>query len=169
MRDALGRGWQGPTIQVDFNFPERFDMTFVGADGKEQRPVMVHRTVLGSMERFVGGLIEHYAGAFPVWLSPVQVQVIPIADRHHEYALSVLSQLKEAELRAQIDDSSDRMNAKVRKAQLQKIPYMLIVGDREVEAGAVSVRLRSEEDLGPKPLAEFIAMAQQAVADKANV
>ena len=169
MRDALGRGWQGPTIQVDFNFPERFDMTFVGADGKEQRPVMVHRTVLGSMERFVGGLIEHYAGAFPVWLSPVQVQVIPIADRHHEYALSVLSQLKEAGLRAQIDDSSDRMNAKVRKAQLQKIPYMLIVGDREVEAGAVSVRLRSEEDLGPKPLAEFIAMAQQAVADKANV
>ncbi len=169
MRDALGRGWQGPTIQVDFNFPERFDMTFVGQDGAEHRPVMVHRTVLGSMERFVGGLIEHYAGAFPVWLSPLQVEIIPIADRHHEYAREVLRQLKEAGLRAEVDDSDDRMNAKVRKAQLQKIPYMLIVGDREVEAGTVAVRLRSEEDLGPKPVDEFIAMVQKAVEEKTTV
>ncbi len=169
MRDALGRGWQGPTIQVDFNFPERFDLTFVGQDGIEHRPVMVHRTVLGSMERFVGGLIEHYAGAFPVWLSPLQVEIIPIADRHQEYAREVLRQLREAGLRAEVDDSDDRMNAKVRKAQLQKVPYMLIVGDREVEAGTVSVRLRSEEDLGPKPLDEFIAMVQQAVEEKATV
>jgi len=169
MRDALGRGWQGPTIQVDFNFPERFDMTFVGEDGREHRPVMVHRTVLGSMERFVGGLIEHYAGAFPVWLSPVQVEIIPIADRHNEYAFAVLERLKEAGLRAEVDDSDDRMNAKVRKAQLQKIPYMLILGDREVEAGTVSVRLRTEEDLGPKPVDEFIAMAQQTVEQKLNI
>jgi len=166
MRDALGRGWQGPTIQVDFNFPERFDLTFVGKDGKEHRPVMVHRTVLGSMERFVGGLIEHYAGAFPVWLSPVQVQIIPIADRHNEYAASVLKRLCEAGLRAEMDDSDERMQAKVRKAQLQKVPYMLIVGDRESKAGTVSVRLRSEEDLGPKSLDEFIAVAQKAVAEK---
>jgi len=169
MRDALGRGWQGPTIQVDFNFPERFDMTFVGQDGAEHRPVMVHRTVLGSMERFVGGLIEHYAGAFPVWLSPMQAEIIPIADRHQEYANEVLRRLKDAGLRAEVDDSDDRMNAKVRKAQLQKIPYMLIVGDREVEAGTVSVRLRSEQDLGPKPVDEFIAMVQQAVDEKATV
>lgn len=169
MRDALGRGWQGPTIQVDFNFPERFDLTFVGEDGKEHRPVMVHRTVLGSMERFVGGLIEHYAGAFPVWLSPVQVQVIPIADRHHEYASAVLKRLQEAGLRAKLDDSAERMNAKVRNAQLQKIPYMLIIGDKEVEAGTVSVRLRSEENLGAKALDEFIAMAQKAIAEKANL
>ncbi len=169
MRDALGRGWQGPTIQVDFNFPERFDLTFVGQDGQEHRPVMVHRTVLGSMERFVGGLVEQYAGAFPVWLSPVQVQIIPIADRHNEYAHQVLERLKQAGLRAELDDSSERMNAKVRKAQLQKIPYMLIMGDREMEAGTVAVRLRTEEDLGPKPLDEFIAMAQDAVQAKANV
>jgi len=169
MRDALGRGWQGPTIQVDFNFPERFDMTFVGQDGAEHRPVMVHRTVLGSMERFVGGLIEHYAGAFPVWLSPMQAEIIPIADRHQEYANEVLRRLKDAGLRVEVDDSDDRMNAKVRKAQLQKIPYMLIVGDREVEAGTVSVRLRSEQDLGPKPVDEFIAMVQQAVDEKATV
>jgi threonyl-tRNA synthetase len=169
MRDALGRGWQGPTIQVDFNFPERFDLTFVGDDGKQHRPVMVHRTVLGSMERFVGGLIEHYAGAFPVWLAPVQVQVIPIADRHVEYAKSVLQRLQDAELRAKLDDSADRMNAKVRNAQLQKIPYMLILGDKEVETGAVSVRLRNGENLGAQPLDEFVATALQVIADKANV
>jgi threonyl-tRNA synthetase len=169
MRDALGRGWQGPTIQVDFNFPERFDLKFVGEDGQDKQPVMVHRTVLGSMERFVGGLIEHYAGAFPVWLAPVQVKVIPIADRHNEYGRQVLGQLVEAGLRAEIDDSADRMNAKVRKAQMEKIPYMLVMGDKEVEAGTVSVRLRSEENLGPRPLDEFIAMARQVIADKKNV
>ena len=169
MRDALGRAWQGPTIQVDFNFPERFDMTYVGKDGKEHRPVMVHRTVLGSMERFVGGLIEHYGGAFPVWLSPVQVQLIPIADRHVEYAASVVMRLRDAGLRAELDDSDDRMRAKIRKAQMQKIPYMLVVGDREAEAGTVSVRLRTEEDLGPKPVDEFVVIAQEAVTAKRNI
>ncbi len=169
MRDALGRGWQGPTIQVDFNFPERFDLKFVGEDGQDKRPVMVHRTVLGSMERFVGGLIEHYTGAFPVWLAPVQVKVIPIADRHNDYARQVLGKLREAGFRAELDDTADRMNAKVRKAQLEKVPYMLVMGDKEAEAGTVSVRLRSEENLGPRPLDEFIAMAHQAIADKKNV
>lgn len=169
MRDALGRGWQGPTIQVDFNFPERFDLTFIGEDGKPHRPVMVHRTVLGSMERFVGGLIEHYAGALPVWLSPVQVQIIPIADRHHAYAQSIFKRLQDEDVRAKVDDSSERMNAKVRYAQMQKIPYMLILGDKEKESGAVSVRLRSEENLGARPLEEFIAMVKKAIADKTNV
>jgi len=169
MRDALGRAWQGPTIQVDFNFPERFDMAYVGKDGKEHRPVMVHRTVLGSMERFVGGLIEHYGGAFPVWLSPVQVQLIPIADRHVEYASSVAERLREAGLRAKLDDSDDRMRAKIRKAQVERIPYMLVIGDREAEAGTVSVRLRTEENLGPRPVDEFIAMAQEAIAAKRNI
>jgi threonyl-tRNA synthetase len=168
MRDALGRGWQGPTIQVDFNFPERFDLKFVGEDGQDRRPVMVHRTVLGSMERFVGGLIEHYAGAFPVWLAPVQVKVIPIADRHNDYARQVLTRLLEADIRAEVDDTADRMNAKVRKAQMEKVPYMLVMGDKEVEAGTVSVRLRSEENLGPKPLDEFISLVQQAIAEKKN-
>jgi len=166
MRDALGRGWQGPTIQVDFNFPERFDLTFVGEDGREHRPVMVHRTVLGSMERFVGGLIEHYAGAFPVWLSPVQAAVIPIADRHHGYAHQVAGQLRDAGIRVEVDDSSDRMQAKIRKAQLQKIPYMLVIGDREQEGAAVAVRLRTEENLGAMPVADFIGRAQKAIADK---
>jgi threonyl-tRNA synthetase len=169
MRDALDRGWQGPTIQVDFNFPARFDLKYVAEDGQERCPVMVHRTVLGSMERFVGGLVEHYAGAFPAWLAPVQIEVIPIADRHNDYARQVLDKLRAADLRAEVDDSTERMNAKVRKAQMQKVPYMLVVGDKEAEAGTVSVRLRTEENLGPKPLDEFIAMVQQVVAEKKNV
>ena len=169
MRDALGRGWQGPTIQVDFNFPERFDLHFVGQDGKEHRPVMVHRTVLGSMERFVGGLIEHYAGAFPVWLSPVQAFLIPIADRHRDYARQVYQRLIDAGIRAKVDDSDERMNAKIRNAQMQKVPYILVMGDREVEAGSVAVRLRTEENLGAKPVDEFIAMAREAITSKGNV
>jgi len=127
---------------------------------------MVHRTVLGSMERFVGGLIEHYAGAFPVWLSPVQAVVIPIADRHIEYARQVADQLRQAEIRVEVDDSGDRMQAKIRKAQLQKIPYMLIVGDREQEAGTVAVRLRTGKDLGAMPVADFLQRARQVIADK---
>ena len=157
--DAIGREWQGPTIQCDFNLPERFDMWYVGDDGGRHRPVMVHRTVLGSMERFVGGLIEHYAGAFPVWLAPVQAEVIPIADRHQEYAKQVVAQLKKHHLRGEADLSDGRMQGKIRDAQVQKIPYMLVVGDREAEAGAVSVRLRSGEDLKSMPLDRFIEIA----------
>lgn len=162
-KDALGRAWQGPTIQVDFNFPERFDLHYIGEDGQQHRPVMVHRTILGAMERFVGGLVEHYAGAFPVWLAPVQVTLIPIADRHREYARQVEQRLKDAGYRVEVDDSDDRMQAKIRKAQLDKVPYMLVIGDREIEAGAVAVRKRTGEDLRAKPVDEFLAMIAQDV------
>lgn len=164
--DSLGRGWQGPTIQVDFNLPERFDANYIGEDGQQHRVVMVHRTVLGSMERFVGGLVEHYGGAFPVWLAPVQAVVIPIADRHLEYAESVAKRLKEAGIRVEVDSGSDRMQNKIRQAQLQKVPYMLVAGDREAEADAVAVRLRSNENLGAQPVSEFIQMVTGLVDNK---
>jgi len=166
IKDALGRLWQCTTIQFDFNVPERFDMTFIAEDGREARPYMVHRALLGSLERFFGILIEHYAGAFPVWLAPVQAVLIPITDRHVEYARQVEMQLRAAGLRTEVDARSERMQAKIRDAQLQKIPYMLVVGDREVEAGTVAVRLRTEEDLGAKPVAELIAMAEEAIGEK---
>lgn len=166
VRDAINREWQLTTIQFDFNEPERFDMTYMGEDGQPHRPYMVHRALLGSMERFFGILIEHHGGAFPVWLAPVQAMLIPIADRHIDYARQVADQLKAAGLRAEVDDSGDRMGNKIRKAQEQKAPYMLVVGDKEVQAGAVAVRLRSGQDLGPKPVAEVVAMIQAAVARK---
>ena len=152
LRDALGRGWQGPTIQVDFNLPERFGLGFVGPDGSVQRPVMIHRTVLGSMERFVGGLIEHYGGAFPPWLAPVQVVVLPIADRHHEYAEKVGDELRQAGLRAEVDVRNEKIGFKIRWHEMQKVPFMLIVGDREAETEAVSLRARGEGDQGSVPL-----------------
>jgi threonyl-tRNA synthetase len=166
VNDALGREWQLSTIQFDFNLPARFGLEYVGEDGKPHQPYMVHRALLGSMERFFGVLIEHYAGAFPVWLSPVQAAIIPIADRHVAYAKDVQKQLKAAGIRSEVDESSERMQAKIRSAQLQKIPYMLIIGDKEQAAGAVAVRLRSGEDLKAKPLAEFIAMARAAIDQK---
>ncbi len=166
VNDAIGREWQLSTIQFDFNEPERFDMTYVGEDGQEHRPYMIHRALLGSMERFFGVLIEHFGGAFPVWLAPVQAVLIPIADRHVEYAGQVAVQLKQAGLRVEVDESGDRMGNKIRKAQEQKIPYMLVVGDKEAEAGSVAVRLRTNENLGPKPVEEFIALARAAVAEK---
>ena len=166
IKDALGRSWQCTTIQFDFNIPERFDLTYIGPDGKEHRPYMVHRALLGSLERFFGVLIEHYAGAFPVWLAPVQARLIPITDRHHEYAYQVAARLKEDGLRVEVDDGHERMQAKIRKAQLEKIPYMLIVGNKEMAEGTVSVRLRTGEDLGPKPVEEFIAMAKEAIEEK---
>jgi threonyl-tRNA synthetase len=157
--DALGREWTGPTIQLDFNLPERFDVSYVGEDGERHRAVMIHRTLLGSMERFVGGLIEHYAGAFPVWLAPVQASIIPITDHQIEVSRSIQKRLQAAGLRAEVDESRDRMQAKIRNAQLQKVPYMLVVGKREVEQDAVAVRLRSGEDLGAMPVDEFIRLA----------
>jgi threonyl-tRNA synthetase len=166
IKDALGRLWQCTTIQVDFNLAERFDLTFIGEGGKEARPYMVHRALLGSLERFLGILIEHYGGAFPVWLSPVQAILIPITDRHVEYARHVEVQLRAAGLRTEVDSRRERMQAKIRDAQLQKVPYMLVVGDREMEAGAVAVRLRTEEDLGARSVEDFIAMAQEAIAEK---
>ncbi|MDY6916882.1 MAG: threonine--tRNA ligase [Chloroflexota bacterium] len=166
LKDALGRAWQGPTTQVDFNLPRRFDVTYVDSDGAEHPVVLVHRTVLGSMERFFGCLIEHYAGAFPIWLAPVQAMVIPIADRHLDYALGVDRQLKASGIRSQVDTRPERMNQKIRQAQLQKVPYMLIVGDREAESGAVSVRLRSGEDLGDLSLEAFMSVATKAIETK---
>jgi threonyl-tRNA synthetase len=154
--DAIGREWQLSTIQFDFNLPERFDMTYIGDDGAEHRPFMIHRALFGSLERFFGILIEHYGGAFPLWLSPVQATVIPIADRHLDFAYHVQRELKSRGLRVEVDDGGDRMGAKIRKAQLQKIPYMLVVGDREVEAGEVAVRDRSGGDLGAMPLFQLI-------------
>ena len=156
IRDAIGRLWQCTTVQFDFNLPERFGLTYIGEDGREHRPYMVHRALLGSLERFMGVLIEHYGGAFPTWLSPVQAVVIPIAERHLEYARQVQEQIAGAGIRVETDDRNERMNAKIRDAQLQKVPYMLVVGDREVEAEAAAVRLRSGENLGAVPVAQVI-------------
>ena len=150
--DALGREWQCPTIQFDFNLPERFDMTYIGEDGAEHRPFMVHRVLYGSLERFFGVLIEHYGGAFPLWLAPVQAVVIPIADRHMDHVHHVQRELRQHRLRVEVDSSGDRMGAKIRKAQLEKVPYMLVVGDREVESEQVSVRVRAGDDLGAMPI-----------------
>jgi threonyl-tRNA synthetase len=163
VKDALGREWQLSTIQFDFTLPERFDLTYVGEDGQEHRPYMIHRALLGSMERFMGVLIEHFSGAFPVWLAPVQAVFIPIADRHFEYVEQVATRLKAAGLRVEVDSRKERMNAKIRDAQMGKIPYMLIVGDREIEHGAVSVRLRSEENLGAMSVDQFLAFAKDQI------
>lgn len=166
LKDALGRLWQGPTIQVDFQMPERFDVNYVGEDGQEHQSVMIHRTVLGSMERFFACLTEHYAGAFPVWLAPLQAVVIPIADRHNAYATELFEQLRARDMRVQLDDRSERMNMKIRDAQLAKIPYMLIVGDKEIENRTASVRLRSGEDLGSVKIAEFVERVEGLVKSR---
>ena len=166
VKDALGREWQLSTIQFDFNEPERFDLSYIGEDGKEHRPYMVHRALLGSMERFFGVLIEHYAGAFPVWLSPKQVTLIPIADRHNDYAHEVAARLKKAGLRLTVDDGSDRMNAKIRNAQKQKVPYMLVIGDREMEEGQVALRRRSGESLPAMSVDAFIELALREIDEK---
>ncbi|MBI4334055.1 MAG: threonine--tRNA ligase [Chloroflexi bacterium] len=160
IRDAIGHQWQGPTIQVDFNLPQRFDVNYVGDDGKEHQVVMVHRTVLGSMERFMACLVEHYAGAFPVWLAPIQAALVPIADRHVPYARQIGHTLLQKAIRNKIDDRSERMNLKIREAQLEKVPYMLVIGDREMAGSQVAVRERSGKDLGPMALDRFIEMVQ---------
>jgi threonyl-tRNA synthetase len=160
IRDALGRAWQCTTVQFDFNMPERFQLAYIGEDGQPHRPVMIHRALLGSMERFFGILIEHYAGAFPVWLAPVQAVVLPIADRHLPYAEDVARRLRGAGLRAEVDARSERVGYKIREAQVQKVPYMLVVGDQEVASGTVAVRLRSGENLGPQPVDVVIARLQ---------
>jgi threonyl-tRNA synthetase len=166
IKDVLGRAWQCTTIQFDFNLPERFDMTYVGDDGLEHRPYMVHRALLGSLERFFGVLVEHYSGAFPVWLSPVQAKLIPIADRHIAYARAVADLLQAQGIRAEVDSSGERMRAKIRHAQLEKIPYMLVVGDREIAAEQVNVRLRDGNVPGAMPLEDFAALVHEAVAEK---
>jgi threonyl-tRNA synthetase len=165
IKDAIGRVWQCSTIQVDFNEPERFDLTYVGQDNAHHRPIMIHRALLGSMERFMGVLIEHYAGAFPLWLAPVQAVVIPIADRHSEYAGKVADDLRASGFRTEVDDRNEKTGYKIREAQLQKIPYMLVVGDREQEAGAVAVRSRSEGDLGAISVADLIEQFKKELTE----
>ncbi|MDA1256519.1 MAG: threonine--tRNA ligase [Chloroflexi bacterium] len=165
--DALGREWQLGTVQLDFSLPERFDLHYAAEDGTLQRPVVIHRAMLGSLERFMGVLIEHLAGALPVWLSPVQATVIPIADRHIEFGQTVVDKLRAAGVRADVDDGNDRMNAKIRAAQQRKIPYMLVVGDREQEAGQVAVRERAGGNLGAVDVDEFVTRIAREVADRA--
>ena len=166
LEDSLGRTWQCGTIQLDMIMPENFDMTYIGADGEKHRPVMIHRTIFGSIERFIGIMTEHFAGAFPLWLCPVQAMVIPISEAHHDYAQKVAAQLEAAGIRAQADYRSEKMNAKIRDAQLKKIPYMLVVGDKEVEAGTVSVRARNEERGGVKSVDQLVADLRKEIDDK---
>src|SRR5262249_37639887 len=162
--DAIGRSWQLTTVQFDFNLPARFGLEYVGEDGARHQPLMVHRALLGSVERFFGILIEHYAGAFPLWLAPVQAEICPVSEKVLDYARHITATLKDHGLRAHLDDRNEKLPAKIRDAQLQKIPYMLVVGAKEAEAGTVSVRHRSEGDLGPKPLAELVTALQQESA-----
>ncbi len=166
--DALGRKWQCATIQLDYQMPQRFDLKYVGADNSEHRPVVIHRAIFGSFERFMALLIEHFAGAFPLWLAPVQVRLLPIADRHLDYARETKSALERAGLRAELDERQEKIGYKIREAQLQKIPYMLVIGDREAAEGTVAVRTRAGGDQGARPVAEFVATAMAEVRDRAR-
>jgi threonyl-tRNA synthetase len=167
--DAIGRPWQLSTVQFDFNLPGRFELEYVGEDGSRHRPLMVHRALWGSVERFFGVLIEHYAGAFPAWLAPVQTSVLPLSEKTAEYARTVTKQLKDAGFRVHLDDRNEKLQAKIRDAQLQKIPYMLVVGGKEAEAGTVAVRHRTKGDLGPRPLDQFIADLRAEVDTRATL
>jgi len=166
VNDAIGREWQLSTIQFDFNEPERFDISYIGEDGQPYRPYMIHRALLGSLERFFGVLIEHYGGAFPVWLAPIQAELIPIADRHVDYANEVAAELRKQGIRIHVDSRSDRMNAKIRDAQNQKIPYMLVIGDKEIENKEVALRKRSGENPGAMKLEDFITLCKAEVSQK---
>jgi threonyl-tRNA synthetase len=168
VKDCLGREWQLGTIQVDYNLPERFGLEYIGADNRPHRPVMVHRAPFGSMERFIGILIEHFAGAFPLWLSPVQVAVLPVSDKYNEYARLVYAQLKRAGIRVELDDSSEKVGAKIRKATLDKVPYMAVVGQREAESNTVAVRHRTQGDRGAVSGGEFLASLQKEIASKGH-
>ena len=166
LQDCLGRTWQCGTIQLDFQLPERFELEYTGADGQKHRPIMIHRVVFGSIERFIGILIEHFAGAFPLWLAPEQVRILPISERHHEKAREIYQQLFDAGMRVEIDERSEKIGYKIREAQLQKIPYMLIIGDKEAESGTVSVRRRGEGDLGAVKTEAFLATALAEITAK---
>src|SRR5712692_4404108 len=166
--DALGRQWQLGTAQVDYNLPERFDLAYVGEDGQQHRPVMIHRANFGSLERLIGIMLEQSGGAFPAWLAPIQAKLIPVSDRHVDYAYEVAAQLKAAAIRVEVDGRNERMNAKVRDAQVQKIPYMLVVGDKEAAEHAVAVRLRTNENLGAMPVASFVERIMGIVQAKSG-
>ena len=163
LKDCIGRTWQCGTIQLDFQMPERFDLTYIGQDGEKHRPVMLHRVIFGSIERFIGIITEHYAGAFPTWLAPVQVEILPIADSHIEYAKQVQEQLEKLEIRTELDDRQEKIGYKIREAQLQKVPYMLVLGEKEIEAKTVGVRSREDGDIGAMSLQEFVEKVQKEV------
>ena len=166
LKDSIGRTWQCGTIQLDMQMPEKFDLTYVGEDGQKHRPVMIHRVAYGSMERFIGILIEHYAGAFPVWLAPVQVKILAITDRHVEYAQSIADKMFGKEIRVEVDDRSEKIGYKIREAQMEKVPYILLVGDKEVESGCVAVRKRGQGDIGAQNADEFIANLLVEIQEK---
>jgi threonyl-tRNA synthetase len=167
LKDAIGRLWQGPTIQVDFNLPERFNLNYIAEDGAKKTPVMIHRAILGSIERFFGALIEHYGGAFPVWLAPVQAMILPIADRHNEYAQAVAEKLRQSGIRAEVNLRREKIGAKIRDAQLAKVPYMVILGDKEEKEKLISLRHRARGDLGAKGLSEFLSELREEIDSRA--
>jgi threonyl-tRNA synthetase len=166
MTDSIGRSWQLGTVQLDYSMPSRFGLEYTGADNEEHTPVMIHRALLGSFERFIGILIEHYAGEFPLWLAPLQAIVLPIADRHVEYAQLVADELSAAGLRVEVDERSESVGRKIRDAELRKAPYMLVVGDSEADAGEVAVRRHREGDIGTMPASEFAALALEEVRER---
>jgi threonyl-tRNA synthetase len=166
VKDALGREWQLGTVQLDYNLPERFDLTYVDADDERRRPVMIHRAPFGSLERFIGVLIEHCGGDFPTWLAPVQVKVLPISDDFNDYARDVAAELRAADLRVDVDDRGEKIGRKIRDAEVQKTPYMLIIGSKEVEAGTVAVRRHGEGDRGAVPTAEFVESIRVEIAEE---
>lgn len=168
LEDSLGRTWQCGTIQLDFQLPQRFEAEYVGADGEKHRPIMIHRVVFGSIERFIGILIEHFAGAFPLWLAPEQIRILPIADRHHDRAFEIKKQLEAAGLRVSVDDRSEKIGYKIREARLQRLPYWVIVGDKEVEDGSVSVSKRGQGDIGAMELSALLTRLQEEIATKAR-
>ena len=167
VRDCIGREWQMGTVQLDYNLPERFQLEYIGPDNKPHRPVMIHRAPFGSMERFTGILIEHFAGAFPTWLSPVQVVVMPISEKFNDYAKLVLAELSQANVRAELDASNDKIGAKIRRAREAKIPYMFVVGAKEAETNTVSVRTRKDKDLGARPLKDFLETLKEEIRTRA--
>jgi len=168
LEDSIGRTWQCGTIQLDYQMPERFDLTYTGPDGEKHRPIMIHRVAFGSIERFIGILTEHFAGAFPVWLSPVQAKILPITDRTHDVARQIAGVLAAEGIRVEVDDRSEKIGYKIRQAQMEKVPYMLIIGDKEAEDGTVSVRSRKDGDIGVMPLEDFLAKIQEEIETKAH-
>ena len=166
LEDCIGRTWQCGTIQLDFQMPQRFDLTYIGSDGEKHRPVMIHRVIFGSIERFIGILVEHFAGKFPTWLAPVQVKLLPIADKYKEYAQKVMAAMEEEDIRVELDDRNEKIGYKIREAQLEKVPYMLIVGEKEAESGTISVRSRDRGELGSQNLEDFIEVVRKEVKNK---
>ena len=166
LEDSIGRTWQCGTIQLDFQLPQRFELEYIGEDGQKHRPIMVHRVAFGSIERFIGILIEHFAGKFPVWLSPLQVKILPITDKQFAYANELCEKMKAQGIRVSVDDRNEKIGYKIREAQMEKVPYMLVVGEKEAEAGQVAVRRRDKGDMGAISADEFIQTVVSDIADK---